>query len=183
MLVVGRKKWSIRWIDLRNRIGLIWFFRTYGWGLLDVSWAFHSRISGVWFRQFSVLRRLLLEDYGHMLFILLTIRGRGQLDYLVDLEMLTLLVTSIRDLHITHTIGFSQSKLIFFICSISISQFMLSSLTLLRLACCHNRRLWELLVPNHLDHMRRSLRDSTLHWAWLWLELLRNSEMLAWLFL
>ena len=67
-----------------------------------VLWAFHFRISGVWFRQLSVLRRPLLEDYGHILFILLTVRGRSSLDHLVDLERLALLVISINDPHITH---------------------------------------------------------------------------------
>ena len=60
---------------------------------------------------------------------------------------------------------------------------MLSSLTLLRLACSHDRHLWKLLVPNHLDHVHRGLWDSALHWTWLWLELSRSSKMLAWLFL
>ena len=60
---------------------------------------------------------------------------------------------------------------------------MLSSLALLRLAYSHDHHLQKLLVPNHLDHVHRGLRDSTLHWTWVWLELLRSSEMLAWLFL
>ncbi|RVW18511.1 hypothetical protein CK203_102887 [Vitis vinifera] len=38
---------------------------------LPLSFIRGQRISGVWFRQLSVLRRPLLEDYGHILFILL----------------------------------------------------------------------------------------------------------------
>ena len=60
---------------------------------------------------------------------------------------------------------------------------MLSSLTLLRLACNHDYHIREPLFPHRLDHMHRGLRDSSLHWAWLWLELLRISETLVWLFL
>ena len=68
----------------------------------SVLWAFHFRISRVWFRQLLVLRRPLLEDYGHILFILLTVRGRSSLDHLIDLETLALLVISISGPHITH---------------------------------------------------------------------------------
>ena len=117
------------------------------------------------------------------MFLPLSVRGKGQLDHLADLKRLTLLAISIRGLHITHTIGLLQSKAISLICSISINWFMLSNLTLLRLAYSHYHHLQKLLVPNHLGHVHRGLRDSTLHWTWVWLELLRSSEMLAWLFL
>ena len=60
---------------------------------------------------------------------------------------------------------------------------MFSSLTLLRLACSHDHYIWEPLLTRHLDHMHRGLRDSSLHWAWLWLELSRSSGTLDWLFL
>ena len=59
---------------------------------------------------------------------------------------------------------------------------MFSSLTLLRLTCNHDHHIWEPLFSRRLDHTHRGPRDSSLHWAWLWLELLRNSEMLVWLF-
>ena len=133
--------------------------------------------------QLSVLRRPLLEDYEQILLLPLTIRGRSRLDHLVDLERLALLVITIKGLRITHLIGLLQSKLISLIHSISISRFMFRSLTLLRLACSHDHYIWEPLLTRHLDHMHRDPRDSSLHWAWLWLELLRSSGTLEWLFL
>ena len=96
---------------------------------------------------------------------------------------MTLLVVNIRGPHITHLIGLLQSKLISLIHSISISQFMSNNLTLLRLACNHDHHIREPLNPYHLDHMHRGPRDNSLHWAWLWLELLRSSKTLVWLFL
>ena len=124
----------------------------------------------------------LLEDYGQMLLLPLIVRG-SWLDHLVDLERLTPLDINIKGLHITHFIGLLHSRLISLIYSISINQFMLNSCELLRLACCHDHRFWELLVPCHLDHIHRGSRDSSLHWTWLWLELLRSLETLVWLFL
>ncbi|KAL6334023.1 hypothetical protein AAG906_000077 [Vitis piasezkii] len=106
----------------------------------------------VWFMQLLVLRRPLLEVYGQILILLLTVRGRSRLDHLVDLERLTLLVISIRGLRIIHLIGLLQSELISLIhsISISISRFMFRSLTLLKLACSHDHHIREdtgLIVP------------------------------------
>ena len=115
--------------------------------------------------QILVLRRPSLEDYGQIL-----------LDHLVDLERLALLAI------IIHLTGLLQLELISLIHSINISRFMFSSLTLLKLAYSHNRHIREPLLPHHLDHMHRGPRDSSLNWAWLWLELLRSLEILVWLF-
>ena len=117
--VVRGQRWSVWWTGLRSRIILIWLFGTYNRGLLDTSWAFHSKLSRVWFRQLSVLRSPLLKDYGQILFISLIVRGKGQLDHLKDLERLTLLATSIKGLHITHIIGILQLELISFILSLT----------------------------------------------------------------
>ena len=130
-----------------------------------------------------MLKRSLLEDYGWILLIPLIVRGISWLDHLVGLERLTLLAISIRDPHITHLTGLLQSKLIFLIHNISISRFMFNSLTSLRLACNHDRHIRESLLSRHLDHMHRGLRDSSLHWAWLWLKLLRSSKTRVWLFI
>ena len=130
-----------------------------------------------------MLKRSVLEDYGWILLIPLIVRGISWLDHLVGLERLTLLAISIRDPHITHLTGLLQSKLIFLIHNISISRFMFNSLTSLRLACNHDRHIRESLLSRHLDHMHRGPRGSSLHWAWLWLKLLRSSETLVWLFI
>ena len=144
---------------------MIWFFGTYSRGSRDVLWASHFRISGVWFRQLSVLRRPSLEDYGQILLLPLTVRGRSRLDHLVDLERLALLAISIGGLHITRFIDLLQTELISFIRSISIGRIMLRSLTLLRLACNRDHHIREPLLTRHLDHMHRGLRDSSLRWA------------------
>ena len=144
---------------------MIWFFGTYSRGSRDVLWASHFRISRVWFRQLSVLRRPSLEDYGQILLLPLTVRGRSRLDHLVDLERLALLVINIGGLRITHFIGLLQSWLIYLIHSISISRIMFRSLTLLRLACSHDHHIREPLLTRHLDHMYRGQRDSSRHWA------------------
>ena len=120
---------------------MIWFFGTYSRGSQDVLWASHFKISRVWFRQLLVLRRPSLEDYGQMLLLPLTVRGRSRLDHLVDLERLALLAISIGGLRITHFTSHLQSKLISFIHGINISQIMYKSLTLLRLACSHDLRI------------------------------------------
>ena len=60
---------------------------------------------------------------------------------------------------------------------------MFNSLTLLRLVCSHDHHIREPLLPRRLNHMHRGSQDSSLHWAWLWLKLLRSSETLVWLFL
>ena len=133
--------------------------------------------------QLLVLRRPLLKGYGQILLLPLTIRRRSRLDHLPDLKRLALLAISIRGPRITHLTGLLQSKDISLIHSISISQFMFSGLTLLKLACSHDRHIREPLITHHLDHMHRGLRDSSLRWAWLWLKLLRSSDMLVWLFL
>ena len=133
--------------------------------------------------QLSVLRRPLLEDYGQILLIPLTIRGRSWLDHLVGLERLTLLVINIRGPHFTHLTGLLQLELIYLIHSININRFMFNNLTLLRLSCSHDHHIQEPLLPCHLDHMHRGPWDSSLHWAWLWLKLLRSLETLVWLFL
>ena len=130
-----------------------------------------------------MLRRLSLKDYGQILLLSLTIRGRGRLDHLVDLERLALLAISIRGPRIIHFTGLLQSDLIYIIHSININQFMFNKLTLLRLACNPDHHIWEPLLPHRLYHMHRGLRDSSFLWAWLWLELLRNLEMMVWLFL
>ena len=129
-----------------------------------------------------MLRRSLLEDYGEILLLPLTVRGRSWLGHLVDLERLALLVISIRGLRITRFIGLLQSKLISLTRTISISRIMFRSLTLLRLACSHDLRIREPLLTHRLDHMHRGPRDSSLLWAWPWLELLRSSEMVVWSF-
>ena len=59
---------------------------------------------------------------------------------------------------------------------------MFNSRTLLRLACSHDHHIREPLLSRCLDHMHRGPQDSSLNWAWLWLELLRSSKMLVWLF-
>ena len=133
--------------------------------------------------QLSVLRRPSLEDYGHILFFPLIVMRRSWLVHLVNLERLTLLAISIRGLHITHLTGLLQLEFIHLIHSISINQFMFNNLTLLRLACSHDFHIQESLLSHHLDHMHKDPRDNSLHWAWLWLELLRNSKTLVWLFL
>ena len=136
---------------------MIWFFGTYSRGLLGVLWAFHFRISGVWFRQLSVLRRPLLKNYGQMLLLPLIVRERSRLDHLVDMERLTLLVISIKGQRITHLIGFLQSEFISLICSISISRCMFRSLTLLKPTCSHDHHIREPLLTRHLDPMHRGL--------------------------
>ena len=112
-----------------------------------------------------MLRWLSLKDYGQILLLPLTIRGRGRLDHLVDLERLALLAISIRGLYFTHLIGFLQSELIYLIHIISISRFMFNGLTLLRLAYSHDHHIREPLLTRHLDHMHIDPRDSSLHWA------------------
>ena len=144
---------------------MIWFFGTYSRGSRDVLWASHFRISGVWFRQLSVLRRPSLEDYGQMLLLPLTVRGRSRLDHLVDLKRLALLAISIGGPHITHFTGLLQSELISFIRSISISRIMLRSLILLRPARSHDHHIREPLLTRYLGHMHRGPRDSSLRWA------------------
>ena len=91
--------------------------------------------------QLSVLRRPLLEDYGQILLLPLTVRERSRLDYLVGLERLTPLAISIKGPHITRFIGLLQLELISLIHNISSSQFMFSSLTLLGLACNHGHHI------------------------------------------
>ena len=83
--------------------------------------------------QLSLLRRPLLKDYGQILLLPLTVRGKSRLDHLVDLERLVLLAINIRGPHITHFTDLLQSELIYLIHSINIKRFMSSSLTLLRL--------------------------------------------------
>ena len=166
-----------------SKIRLIWIFGTYSRGLLGALWAFHFRILRVWFMQLLVLRRPLLKDYGQILFISLTVRGRSWLGHLVDPERLALLAINIRGAHITHLTGLLQLELISLIHNIGINWFMFSSLTLLRLACSRDHHIREPLLLRHLDHIHRGLWDSSLHWAWLWLELLRSSETLVWSFL
>ena len=133
--------------------------------------------------QLSLLKRSLLKDYGHIMFIPLTVRERSQLDHLVGLERLILLAVSIRGLYFTHLTCLLPLEFIFLIHGISISRFMFSSLKLLKLACSHDHHIQEPLLSHHLDHMHRGPRDGSLHWAWLWLEFLRSSETLVWLFL
>ena len=130
-----------------------------------------------------MLRRSSLEDYGEILLLPLTVRGRIHLDHLVDLERLVLLAISIKGLHITHLIGLLQSELISLIRSISINQCMFRSLTLLWPTYNHDHHIREPLLTRHLDHKHRDPRDSLLNWVWIWLEFLRSLEMLVWLFL
>ncbi|RVW90021.1 hypothetical protein CK203_035886 [Vitis vinifera] len=77
-------------------------------------------------------------------------KGKSQLDHPADPKRLALLVISIRGPRITHLTGLLQSKLIFLIHSISISRFMFSSLTLLKLACSYDRHIQEPLLIRHL---------------------------------
>ena len=133
--------------------------------------------------QLSLLRRPLLKDYGHILLLPLTVRGKSRLDHLVDLERLVLLAINIRGPHITYLIGLLQSKLISLIRNININWCIFKSLTLLRPACIHDHHIREPLLTRYLGHMHRGPRDSSLHWAWLWLELLRSSKTRDWLFL
>ena len=60
---------------------------------------------------------------------------------------------------------------------------MFRSPILLRPTRNHDHHIWEPLLTRHLDYMHKGSRGSSLHWAWLWLELLRSSEMLVWSFL
>ena len=133
--------------------------------------------------QLSVLRKPSLEDYRQILLLPLIVRERSRLDHLVDMERLTLLVISIKGQRITHLIGFLQSEFISLICSISISRCMFRSLTLLKPTCSHDHHIREPLLTRHLDPMHRGLWNSSLHWAWLWLELLRSSKMVVWSFI
>ena len=149
----------------KSKIRLIWFFGTYSHGLLDTLWAFHFRVLRVQFMQLSMLRRSLLEDYGQILLLPLTVIGRSRLDHLVDLERLTLLAINIKGPHITHFTDLLQSQLIFLIHDISINWFMFSNLTLLRLACNHDHHIREPLLSRRLDHMHKGPRDSSLNWA------------------
>ena len=144
---------------------MIWFFGTYSRGSQDVLWPSHFRISGVWFKQLSVLRRTSLKDYGQILLLSLIVRRRSRLDHLVDLERLALLAISIGDPHITLLTDLFQSELISLIHSISISWFMFRNLTLHRPACSHDHHIREPLLTHRLDHMHRGSRDSSLPWA------------------
>ena len=71
--------------------------------------------------QLSLLRRPLLKDYGQILLLPLTVRGKSRLDHLLDLERLVLLAINIRGPHITYLIGLLQSKLISLIRNININ--------------------------------------------------------------
>ena len=115
--------------------------------------------------QLLVSRSSLLEDYGQMLLLPLTVRGRSRLDHLVDPERLALLVISIRGPQITPLTDLLQSELISLIHNISISRFMFSNLTLLRLACIHDHHIRESLLTNDLDHMHKGPQDGSLHWV------------------
>ena len=90
------------------------------------------------------------------------------------------LCVDLDDIHVFCMIVCCMTSLIY---NISINRFMFNNLTLLRLAYNHNHHIREPLLLCCLDHMHRGLWDSSFHWAWLWLELLRRSETLVWLFL
>lgn len=74
--------------------------------------------------------------------------------------------------------SFSSSISITSTSSLSLIMHLFISLWLLKLVWDHSWHIQELLFPNHWDHTFISLRDSTLHLAWLWLKLFRSFKML-----
>lgn len=74
--------------------------------------------------------------------------------------------------------SFSSSISITSTSSLSLIIHLFISLWLLKLVWDHSWHIQELLFPNHWDHKFISLRDSTLHLAWLWLKLFRSFKML-----
>ena len=129
-----------------------------------------------------MLRRLLLEVYGQILFLPMIVREKSRSNHLVRQKRSTLLVASIKGLLIPHTIGLLQSEPTYLIHIISISRFIFSSLTLIGLVCNHDHHIRDLLLINHLNYMFIGLWDSIHHWAWPQFELLRSFEISTWLF-